>query len=159
MHRWLASLSWCLLLGAVVHADEINPEPLDRFPKSTLTIGTPDARLHRFSVWIAANDARRQQGLMYVKSMPADAGMLFVYARPQPLSMWMKNTFISLDMLFIRANGKVASVVKNTTPHSLKTISSAEDALAVLELNAGTADKLGIRPGAVVKHAVFGNGP
>jgi hypothetical protein len=78
-----------------------------RFARSTLKIATPDAQLHKIDVWIADNDARRQRGLMFVEHMADDAGMLFIYPQPQPISMWMKNTHLSLDMLFVSANGRV----------------------------------------------------
>lgn len=84
--------------------------------------------------------------------------MLFVYDAPQTIAMWMKNTFISLDMLFIRADGRVARVVANTKPHSLNTIESGEHVLGVLELKAGTAAKLNIRAGARVLHPAFSSG-
>lgn len=130
-------------------------EPLDSFPRSELAIATPDARLHRFKVWIADTNFRREQGLMFVKSLADNEGMLFVYPAPQTISMWMKNTFIPLDMIFIRPNGKVARVVANTKPHSLDIIESKEPVLAVLELKGGTAARLGIRAGVSVRHHAF----
>jgi uncharacterized protein len=155
------TLTW-LMLATVSAAQDRNPdrslESLDTFPRATLKIATPDARLHPFNVWIAADGARREQGLMFVKSLPEDSGMLFVYGAPQTIAMWMKNTFISLDMLFIRADGRVARVVANTKPHSLTTIESGESVLGVLELKAGTAAKLNIRAGARVLHPAFGSG-
>lgn len=120
------------------------------FPQSEFTISTPDAKRHRFRIWLANSEAHRAQGLMFVRELPADAGVLFVYPAPRTISMWMKNTFIPLDMVFIRADGRVSQVIANTTPHSLKSIHSKEDVVAVLELNAGTAQRLGIRHGAIV---------
>ena len=145
-----------LALSTAVWADAKNTEPLENFPRAPLKIATPDARLHTFNVWLADTSARREQGLMFVKSLPHDAGMLFIYSFPQPIAMWMKNTYIPLDMLFIRADGRVARVAANTQPHSLKNIQSGENVLAVLELKAGAAAKLNIRAGAVVMHPVFG---
>jgi uncharacterized membrane protein (UPF0127 family) len=130
-------------------------EPLEKFPHSQLQIATPDARVHTFAVWIAADSPHREQGLMFIKSLPDDAGMLFLYPTSQPIAMWMKNTFIPLDMLFIRADGRVARVESNTKPHSLENIESGEKVLAVLELKAGTAAKLNIRAGAVVMYPAF----
>jgi uncharacterized protein len=144
--------------GSLTRAADRNIEPLENFPRSQLKIATPDARLHHFNVWIAADGPHREQGLMFIKSLPDDAGMLFIYPTPQPIAMWMKNTFISLDMLFIRADGRITRVEANTKPHSLKNIESGENVLAVLELKAGTADKLNIRAGAVAMHQVFGSG-
>jgi uncharacterized membrane protein (UPF0127 family) len=149
----------CLWMSSPAWSDSNKLEPLENFPRSQLRIATPDARLHRFDVWIAGTSTRREQGLMFVKSLADDAGMLFIYAAPHQISMWMKNTYIPLDMLFIRANGRVARVAANTTPHSLKTVESGEDVIAVLELKAGTAAKLNIRAGAVVMHTTFGTDP
>ncbi|MBC7984122.1 MAG: DUF192 domain-containing protein [Candidatus Obscuribacterales bacterium] len=128
---------------------------MDSFPQDTLAIATPDARMHRFKIWIADNDTRRMQGLMFVKALPSDQGMLFIYPSARPIAMWMKNTFISLDMLFIKADGRVARVAASTKPHSLQTIEAGESVLAVLELPAGTAKRLNIARGALVMHAAF----
>jgi uncharacterized membrane protein (UPF0127 family) len=145
-----------LLMATQAFAETNDARQLDRtFRRSTLQVATPDARLHTFNVWIADDDARRARGLMFVKQLPADAGMLFIYEEPQPISMWMKNTFIPLDMVFVGADGKVLNVVANTEPQSLKTIESKGDALGVIELNAGTAARLHIAKGALVVHAAF----
>jgi uncharacterized protein len=138
-------------------AETMDGVQLDRiFRRSTLQIATPDARLHTFKVWIADDNERRARGLMFVKELADDEGMLFVYEQPQPIGMWMKNTFISLDMVFVAADGKVINVAEKTEPHSLKTIESSGDAVGVIELKAGTAAKLHIAKGARVMHAAFG---
>ena len=108
-----------------------------------------------FQVEVARNDADRAQGLMFRRSMPADRGMLFDFGKVEPVSMWMQNTYLSLDMLFIRADGTIARVAANTEPLSTRTIPSGEPVLAVLELNAGTAAKLGIKAGDKVEHPLF----
>jgi uncharacterized protein len=152
----IAGLAFAFLATCTpAQAEDRNIEPLENFPHSQLKIATPDARMHTFNVWIAADNPHREQGLMFIKSLPDDAGMLFIYPAPQPIAMWMKNTFISLDMLFIRADGRVARVETNTKPQSLKTIESGENVLAVLELKAGAAAKLGISSGAIVMHPAF----
>ena len=120
------------------------------FPKASLQIATPDARVHRFRVWIAETDPQRMRGLMFVKHLDDDQGMLFMYPQTQMISMWMKNTYIPLDMVFIGADGRVSHIAANTTPHSLETVSSGKPASAVLELKGGMAQKLRIAPGAVV---------
>jgi uncharacterized protein len=131
-------------------------QQLDRaFSRSTLQIATSDAKLHKIDVWIADNDARRTRGLMFVEDLADDAGMLFIYPQSQEISMWMKNTHLSLDMLFVSANGRVHRVVANTKPMSTDTISSDGDVLAVIELKAGTAARMKIRPGAQVIHPAF----
>lgn len=110
---------------------------------------------HVFQVEVADTDAERAQGLMYRRSLPAERGMLFDFKVTQPVSMWMRNTYLPLDMLFIRADGTIARIAADTEPLSERTISSGEPVLAVLELNAGTARRLGIRPGDRIEHPLF----
>lgn len=149
-----ALLLWSPLAGAA--AGNKDAQRLDRvFSRSTLQIATPDARLHKIDVWIADNDVLRARGLMFVDTLADDAGMLFIYPQPQPISMWMKNTPLSLDMLFVTANGRVHHVVENTKPMSTDTISSDGIVLAVIELKAGSAARLKIRAGAQVIHPAF----
>jgi len=119
-----------------------------------LTIVTQSGR-HAFQVEVARNDADRAQGLMYRRSMPADRGMLFDFGRVEPVAMWMKNTYLSLDMLFIRPDGTIARVAENAEPLSTRTIPSGEPVQAVLELNGGTAARLGIKAGDRVEHPIF----
>jgi uncharacterized membrane protein (UPF0127 family) len=152
----LAAAFLCTSVTTTVAAADNDSQQLDRaFSRSTLQIATPDAKLHKIDVWIADNEARRQRGLMFVDSMADDAGMLFIYPQPQDISMWMKNTHLSLDMLFVSANGRVHSIVANTKPMSLDTISSHGTVLAVIELKAGSAARMNIRPGAQVIHPAF----
>ena len=120
-----------------------------------LSIVTQGGQRQSFQVEVARNDADRAQGLMFRRSMGADRGMLFDFGRVEPVSMWMQNTYLPLDMLFIRADGTIARIAANTEPLSTRTISSGEPVLAVLELNAGTAARLGIKPGDRVEHPVF----
>ena len=121
----------------------------------TLSIATRAGQRQAFRVEVARNDADRAQGLMFRRSMPADQGMLFDFGRVEPVSMWMQNTYLPLDMLFIRADGTIARIAPNTEPLSTRTIPSGEPVLSVLELNAGTAAKLGIKPGDRVEHPMF----
>ena len=120
-----------------------------------LTIVTRDGQRHLFQVEVAGNNAERAQGLMYRRSMAADRGMLFDFERVEPVSMWMQNTYLSLDMLFVRPDGTIARIAANTEPLSTRTIPSGEPVLAVLELNAGTAARLGIRAGDRIEHPLF----
>ena len=120
-----------------------------------LSIVTQAGQRQTFQVEVARNDADRAQGLMYRRSMAPDRGMLFDFGRVEPVSMWMQNTYLSLDMLFIRPDGTIARIAANTEPLSTRTIPSGEPVLAVLELNAGTAAKLGIKPGDRVEHQIF----
>jgi uncharacterized protein len=108
-----------------------------------------------FSVEMARTEAERAQGLMYRRSLAPDRGMLFDFGRPEPVSMWMKNTYVSLDMLFIRPDGTVANVAENTEPLSTRVVSSAGPVSAVLEVPAGTAARLGIKAGDRVDHPLF----
>ncbi|HVF18342.1 MAG TPA: DUF192 domain-containing protein [Steroidobacteraceae bacterium] len=156
----LGLLLLALLVAQPTCADPAESAQLDRFfPRSTMQIATPDARLHNFKIWIADNDQRRARGLMFVKHIGEDEGMLFIYPQAMRASMWMKNTFIPLDMLFVAADGKVMQVVANTEPQSLKTIESDSDVIAVIELKGGTASKLHIAKGARVMHAAFTGQP
>lgn len=140
---------------ATTSAFAAETDRLAAFPRATLEIASPGGRIHKFNIWVAADDRRRMQGLMHVADMPDDAGMLFIFRAPGPISMWMKNTVMSLDMLFIGADGRIGRIAANTKPFSLDTIPSGFDALGVLELKAGTASRLGIEPGAVVIHPAF----
>lgn len=156
IRRFAVLLALLFAVQAMASQDEVSLNKL--FDRAALRIATPDARLHPFQIWVAGNDMQRARGLMFVKDLPADAGMLFIYSHPQELSMWMKNTFISLDMLFVAPDGKVVSIVANTTPESLKVIKGPGEVLAVIELNAGTCARLNIHPGAIVMHPAFGSG-
>jgi uncharacterized membrane protein (UPF0127 family) len=119
-----------------------------------LTIAAQGGR-QTFQVEVARNDADRAQGLMYRRAMPANQGMLFDFGRVEPVAMWMQNTYLPLDMLFIRPDGTIARIAANTEPLSTRTIPSGEPVLAVLELNAGTAARLGIKTGDRVEHPLF----
>jgi len=129
---------------------------LQRFPTAELTIVTASGR-HKFNVELATAPAQLQQGLMFRQSLAPDAGMLFDFKTPSPVSMWMKNTWIPLDMLFIDMSGRIINIHERTVPGSLAPVSAAAPARAVLELNAGTAARLGIRPGDRVLFSIFGS--
>jgi uncharacterized membrane protein (UPF0127 family) len=96
---------------------------------------------------VAATKQEQALGLMFRRSLPENAGMLFIYEEPQPAAMWMKNTLIPLDMVFIAPGGKVLRIETNTEPFSTKIIPSEGPISAVLELNAGQADKIGLKRG------------
>jgi uncharacterized membrane protein (UPF0127 family) len=120
------------------------------FDKGVLIISANENACYVFDVYLATTRGQQMQGLMFVRDLPEMTGMLFAYSEARTLSMWMKNTYISLDILFIRADGTVSSIARNTEPHSLTTISAKEQLNFVLELNAGLTDKLGIEPGSIV---------
>ncbi|MDA9545218.1 MULTISPECIES: DUF192 domain-containing protein [unclassified Bradyrhizobium] len=109
-----------------------------------------------FSVEMATTPEEKETGLMYRKELADGKGMLFDFNPEQEISMWMKNTYVSLDMIFIRADGRILRIAENTEPLSTKIISSRGPARAVLEVVAGTAQKYGIRPGDRVGHPLFG---
>jgi hypothetical protein len=136
-------------------AQTAEPEDLDAFPRQSLTIVTGKKPAVEYQVWLADSPRRQAQGLMFVRSLPAGRGMLFVYESPRPIGMWMKNTYIPLDMLFIGADGAIQQIVENTTPHSLDVIRSNQPALAVLEIAGGEARRLGIKPGQRISHPAF----
>ena len=119
--------------------------------KSTVTIFSSYGH-YKFQVEVARTISQQRRGLMYRRSMARDSGMLFVYSVPQILKMWMKNTFLPLDILFIDINGLIISVKERAMPGSVQTISSGEPAIAVLELNGGTVSRLNILPGDRVKY-------
>lgn len=125
-------------------------------PLEPLEISGPKGR-HSFSVEVMRDDESRSRGLMFRRSMPPDRGMLFDFKKVEPVAMWMKNTYLPLDMLFIRPDGSIVRVAADTEPLSTKVILSGEPVLAVLELNAGTAAKLGIKAGDRVGHPMFGS--
>jgi uncharacterized membrane protein (UPF0127 family) len=127
------------------------------FVESSLVIVSESGR-HDFTVQLAVTPEQRSQGLMYRRSMAPDAGMLFDFGRRAGrTSMWMKNTYIPLDMLFIKADGEIESIAERTVPRSLESVSSRGPVRGVLELNGGTAARLGIAPGDLVEHPIFGN--
>lgn len=132
--------------------------PQPHLPISPLTIDTASGPV-RFRVELASSKSEHATGLMYRKSMAQDAGMLFDFRRPVFVAFWMKSTILPLDMLFIRADGTISTIAANAVPYSTTEIPSAEPVQAVLEINAGRAQALGIEPGDRVHHAIFGNGP
>ncbi|MPZ57992.1 MAG: DUF192 domain-containing protein [Rhizobiales bacterium] len=111
--------------------------------------------VHVFAVEMAATDADRSRGLMFRKSLPSGHGMLFDFKQDQVVGMWMRNTYISLDMIFIRSDGTIARIAQNTEPLSERVISSGVPVRAVLEMIAGTARRLGLAPGDRVAHQMF----
>ena len=129
---------------------------LQNFPKAELTIVSAGGP-HKFTVELATTPAQMEQGLMFRQRLAADAGMLFDYRAPAMASMWMKNTLIPLDMLFVDERGRIINIHERAVPGSLDPIAAAAPARAVIELNGGTAARLGIRPGDRVLFPIFGN--
>jgi uncharacterized membrane protein (UPF0127 family) len=129
-------------------------EDLASFPQSKLEV-IEGKKPVVFDIWLADTPDRQTQGLMFVRSLPPLRGMLFVHETPRPIGMWMKNTYIPLDMVFLDARGRIQQIVENTTPHSLDTIRSKLPALAVLEIGGGEARRLGLKPGQQARHPAF----
>jgi uncharacterized membrane protein (UPF0127 family) len=151
----MRALRWTVfvLFGLLVAAGPVrlaNSQPR----LQTLEIASKTG-VHVFSVEIAENDADRAKGLMYRKELQEGKGMLFDFHREQDVSFWMQNTYIPLDMLFIRADGQILRIAENTEPLSTRMIPSGGPVLAVLEVIGGTARKYGIAPGDRVAHPIF----
>lgn len=145
---------FALLVLAVAAAPAL--AQLVSFDKAELSIESADGETHAFQVEIAQSSEQRAQGLMFRRQMAADAGMLFLFeGAPQERAMWMKNTLIPLDMLFIDKAGEIVRIEQRTVPHSLRAIRSGQPVAAVLELNAGTTSRLAIKPGDRVIHPAF----
>ncbi len=141
-----STLILCISIESVNSAQE--------FGRSSLTVFTKSGK-RTFDVEIASSGPQRAQGLQGRKTLPAGTGMLFDFQNDQIVTMWMKNTYISLDMLFITSSGIVHKIVQGTTPHSLAHITSGEPVRGVLEVRSGTTKMLGIRIGDQIKHKVF----
>lgn len=129
------------------------------FPQSSLEVVGADGGHHRFMVELAVTPDQLAQGLMYRTKMAADAGMLFDFGVPKPIAMWMKNTVIPLDMLFIDESGVVTGIAQRTIPHSTVTIASPGPVKAVLEVNGGTAARLHVQVGDKIVHPLFAPRP
>jgi uncharacterized membrane protein (UPF0127 family) len=149
----LGTLAALLIAGAWPARTQTVPlEDLDAFPHGKLEISDGKKVRHTFTVWLADSPQRQSQGLMFVRALPDLRGMLFVHDAPKAITMWMKNTYIPLDMVFIDARGRIQQIVEQTTPLSLDIIRSDAPALAVLEIAGGEARRLGIHPGQRVVH-------
>jgi uncharacterized membrane protein (UPF0127 family) len=143
---WIALAALAALTLLSVGAQAASVQPLEIVTKSGVQV---------FSVEMATTEQEKETGLMYRKELPDGKGMLFDFSPEQQVSMWMKNTYISLDMIFIRADGRILRIAENTEPQSTKIISSGGLAKGVLEVIAGTAKKYGIQPGDRVAHPLF----
>ena len=140
---------------APVAAETLVAQGTQSFEKAPLTIRTQGRDL-RFTVELALTPAQMQQGLMYRRNLASDAGMLFLHPQEQELAMWMANTLIPLDMLFIKADGRIHRIQERAVPLSETTISSGGRVKAVLELQGGSAARLGIKPGDLVVYPGLG---
>lgn len=128
------------------------------FDSSTLQIvGQNASAVHEFKIKLAVTPEQQERGLMFVNDMPDDEGMLFLFKESGPKSFWMKNTFLPLDMIFISDDGTIEHIAANAKPLSLDPVDSESDALAVLEVNGGLCERMGIKEGDKVLHSAFKN--
>ena len=141
---------WIMAAVLTLHAGNA-AEPL-RDEKLTIVSGD---KTHQFAIEVAESERQKAIGLMFRKSLSPDKGMLFPYPQPQELTMWMRNTYIPLDMVFIKADGTIHRIAENTEPFSEEVVASKGDVTAVLELAGGITNSLGIKPGDKVKHRHF----
>ena len=128
-----------------------------RLPLQTVIVETSQGRT-AFEAEIADTAEARAKGLMLRDSMPRDHGMLFDFGKPRQIAMWMKDTKISLDMIFADSAGRVIGIAENTVPYSTATIAVSEPVKAVFEVNAGTARRIGLKPGGRLIHPIFKGG-
>jgi uncharacterized membrane protein (UPF0127 family) len=142
----LGGLMLTLLAATAWAAGPDNSEPFEYLQQANVTILSGEES-HEFRVWIADTPLRRSRGLMFIRELAPDRGMLFLYDFPQFAYFWMHNTYISLDLLFIAPDGRIVNIAEHTTPLSTRFIGSEAPVAAVLEVIAGTAGKLGIREG------------
>ncbi len=149
--------AWLIAVGAAAPAALAGCAPAHAGGEATIEIVSKTG-VHAFSVELATTDAERERGLMFRKELPEGHGMLFDFHEDRPVAFWMHNTYIPLDMIFIRGDGRILSIAENTEPLSDRNIPSGAPVRAVLEVIAGTAHKFGIAPGDRVTGAIFGNG-
>ena len=152
----LFALFTLFALPALAAEDEAAPTPIDFGSAETLSIETQNGAVN-LMVEIADTDEERARGLMYRTTLGDKEGMLFDFKTPQPVSFWMKNTLIPLDLIFIGADGHIVSIARNARPKSTRHIPSGGSVLAVLEIGGGRARQLGIERGDVVHQKLFGN--
>lgn len=150
---WPAALllaGMALLLHAAAGRAQTPPlEELSAFPQTTLTISGSGGS-HQFTIWVADTPAREEQGLMFVRELPATKGMVFSEAQPKVWNMWMKNTYVALDMLFVGVDGRVVKIA-HAIPHDESTVSSDVPVSGIIELQGGISDSLHIKVGDLAK--------
>ncbi len=154
MQRSLLPYVLAVVVGALLCAADAAAPASVSFEQSPLTVDAAKGQFE-FLVEMAVSPAQRSQGLMFRESLEEDRGMLFDFGRPQRATMWMRNTYVPLDMLFIDAHGQITQIAANTQPLSDAVIASRELVRAVLELRGGVSAKLGIKPGDRVIHPLF----
>jgi uncharacterized membrane protein (UPF0127 family) len=140
-----------LLLFSPASISDVQAESLEKQPLSFITASGK----HKITVEVADSDQERSTGLMFRRTLGDEDGMIFLYPRNEPISMWMKNTYISLDMIFVRSDGVIHRIEEGTEPFSEATINSDGDVRAVIEMKAGSAKRLGLKSGDKVDYPAF----
>lgn len=147
----------CAQIPPAPPGDPAHPDTVIEFGEPEPVTVETDRGVVAFSALIADTDRERARGLMFRESLADDEAMLFNYESVQPVSIWMRNTEISLDILYIAEDGTIRKIVMNAQPHSLRSMASDFPVLGVLEIRGGLAREMEIRPGHIVRHAVFNN--
>ena len=155
MRRYLFPGLCVILLVLALHTMTLASASLGELPLESVEVVAADGSRHEFRVRLANTPEARTRGLMYVTALERDAGMLFDFGETREVGMWMKNTPLSLDMLFIDPTGRVLRIAARTRPFSTRIIRSGRPVRAVLEIRGGLAAELGIRPGDRVSHRLF----
>jgi uncharacterized membrane protein (UPF0127 family) len=153
--RALLTISLLLAAAYAAQAQGAAPEPLSAFPQSLLAIRTSTGKVVNFKIWLADTKRREEQGMMFIREMDEHTGMLFMFPENKPVSMWMRNTYISLDILFLDARGKIDYIAAHAAPQSDTIIGPPTPQFAVLELKGGACEHFGIKVGDTVLHKNF----
>jgi hypothetical protein len=155
--RTLLTVSVLLAAAHSARPQDAAPEPLSAFPQSLLAVRTGSGKVVNFKIWLADTKRREEQGMMFIREMDEHTGMLFMFPENKPVSMWMHNTYVSLDILFLDAHGKIDYIAARATPQSDTIIGPPTPEFAVLELKGGACERFGIKAGDVVMHKNFKN--
>ena len=143
-------------LPALASAQDVDPDNLIDFGPAEILVIEVESGTHTFNVEVADTLEEQAQGYMYRESVAPDEGMLFEFEEPKIATIWMKNTPIPLDIIFVRSNGRILKIEHNAQPYKLRSASSEATVAAVLELAGGRAEDLGILPGDIIMHEFFG---
>jgi uncharacterized protein len=157
LRRQFLAARACLAAGLLIAAGPAlpqgaAPEPLSAFPQSLLAIRTSSGKVVNFKIWEADTPKREEQGMMFIRDMDEHTGMLFMFPENKPVTMWMKNTYVSLDLLFLNAQGNIDYIAEKATPKSEAIIGPPTPEFAVLELKGGACESFGIKVGDKVLH-------
>lgn len=158
--RWVVFAAVLAFAGVMVSSNTTHAQApkLEDLTIVSASSGATGSKSHKFKVELALTDEAQRLGLMYRSQLGADRGMLFIYRPAQEITMWMRNTRLSLDMIFIRGDGVIHRIATDAEPYSLDTIASQGNVVAVLEVLAGTARRLGLKAGDKVVSKTLGTG-